>query len=352
MSEDKNNSALRRWARRLPRIASFSLLGLIGLLAIAITATIGWRPLIGPKVRPLTDRKFEASSARLERGRYLVEGPLHCFECHSQPDYKTPGAPPLPGTKGSGRNWSERGFPWLFSPNITPDQETGAGKWTDDMLARAIREGIGHDGRALFPLMPYRSFSGLSDEDLASVIVYLRSIEPISERLLQTKTPFPLSVILNVMPEPLTAPVPEPNISTAVSRGRYLAQISDCQGCHTPRGRMSPTIPGLEFAGGNVMGQGETAVAATNITPDVSGISYYDEGLFLKVMRTGHVGARQLSPIMPWVYLRNMSDDDLKDLFAYLKTIPAVHHAVDNTEPATECPKCGQSHGFGERNRD
>jgi mono/diheme cytochrome c family protein len=350
MSKRESKTAVRKWGKRLFRIASYGLLAVVGLLVVAITATIGWRPFIGPKVRPLTNRKFEASTARLERGRYLVEGPLHCFECHSQPDYETPGAPPLPGTKGGGRNWSERGFPWLFSPNITPDQETGAGKWTDDMWARAIREGIGHDGRALFPLMPYRSFSRLSDEDLASVVVYLRNIESISERVPQTKTPFPLSLMLNILPEPLNAPVPHPDMSTPISRGKYLAQISDCEGCHTPRGRMTPTIVGMEFAGGNVMGEGKNAVAVTNITPDASGISYYDEALFLKVMRTGHVGARQLNPIMPWVYLREMSDADLKDLFAYLQTIPAVHHTVDNTEPATECPKCGQAHGFGNRN--
>jgi hypothetical protein len=114
------------------------------------------------------------------------------------------------------------------------------------MMARAIREGIGHDGRALFPLMPYRSFSHMSDEDLASVVVYLRSIKPIEDRLPQTKTPFPLSVILNVLPEPLNAAVPTPDLSTQVKRGQYLAKISDCEGCHTPRGRMTPTIPGME----------------------------------------------------------------------------------------------------------
>ena len=69
-----------------------------------------------------------------------------------------------------------KGFPGLvFAPNITPDPETGAGNWTDDQLARAIREGVGHDGRALFPFMPYQDFRFYSDEDLASIIVYLRS---------------------------------------------------------------------------------------------------------------------------------------------------------------------------------
>ena len=64
----------------------------------------------------------------------------------------------------------------LAPPNITPDKKTGAGTWTDDMFARAIREGVGHDGRALSPAMPYNNFKRLSDEDLASVIVYLRSL--------------------------------------------------------------------------------------------------------------------------------------------------------------------------------
>ena len=67
----------------------------------------------------------------------------------------------------------------VYAPNITPDAETGAGNWSDDQLARAIREGVGHDGRALFPLMPYPDFHSMSDEDLASVIVYLRSLPPV-----------------------------------------------------------------------------------------------------------------------------------------------------------------------------
>lgn len=343
-------SRVRKWARRLLKTAGYGFLTVIVLLAVAITFTIGWRPFVGPKARALTDRKFEVTQARLERGEYLVEGSLHCFQCHSQVDKSLPGSPALLHTKGGGRVWTEEGFPWLVTPNITPDKETGGGNWTDDMMARAIREGIGHDGRALFPLMPYRSFSNMSDEDLASVVVYLRSIKPIEDRLPQTKTPIPLKVILNVLPEPLTAAVPTPDLSTQVKRGEYLAKISDCEGCHTPRGRMTPTIPGMEFAGGNVLGQGDAAVAATNISPDPSGISYYDEALFLEVMHTGHVKARELKPVMPWVYLRKMSDDDLKAIYAYLRTLKPVQHSVDNTEPGTYCRKCRQVHGFGERN--
>jgi|SRR5579885_1103872 mono/diheme cytochrome c family protein len=349
-SVEGNGQPRRRRLKSLLKLAGYLGLLLLVSLVILINFTVGWRPFIGPKVRPLTDRHFEPTQARLERGRYLVEGPLHCFQCHAQPDRNAPGAPPLEGTEGGGRVWSEEGYPWLVTPNITPDKETGAGNWTDDMLARAIREGIGHDGRALFPLMPYRSFSHLSDEDLASVVVYLRSIKPIRSELPKTKTPAMLSVILNTMPEPVTAPVPQPDLSTPVKRGEYLAKISDCAGCHTPRGRMSPEIPGLEFGGGNVFGQGKETVAVANITPDPTGIPYYDEALFLDVMHTGKVKARVLSPLMPWFYLGKMSDDDLKSIFAYLRTVKPVRHEVDNTEPPTKCRICHQVHGLGERN--
>jgi hypothetical protein len=85
-------------------------------------------------------------------------------------DYEKPGAQPRPGKKGTGAIFVEEGFQWLVAPNITPDMETGAGTWTDEQFARAIREGIGHDGRRLFPMMPYVNFRNMSDEELASII--------------------------------------------------------------------------------------------------------------------------------------------------------------------------------------
>jgi mono/diheme cytochrome c family protein len=87
----------------------------------------------GPKIRPLTDVTFERTSARLKRGEYLAEGVLQCFVCHTERDWAKPGAPPVAGKKGAGKVWE--GKPWLVASNITPDKETGAGAWTDDMLA-------------------------------------------------------------------------------------------------------------------------------------------------------------------------------------------------------------------------
>ena len=91
-------------------------------------------------------------------------------------------------------------------------------------------------------------------------------------------------------------------------------------------------------------------VASANITPDPSGISYYDEQLFLDVMHTGYVKARKLAPIMPWWDFRGMTDEDLKAIYAYLRTVPPIHHRVTNTEPLTSCKSCGLEHGAGAEN--
>src|SRR5882672_4959417 len=295
-----------------------------------------------PLIRPLTNIKFEPIKGRVEHGKYLAEGVLHCFVCHSERDWSKPGAPPIPEKKGAGHVWE--GKPWLVAPNITPDKETGAGNWTDDMLARSIREGISHDGHVLDSQMYYASYRHLSDEDLASVIVYLRSLKPIYNALPRTKLQEAIQP-----PTPLTAGVPEPDLSTPASRGRYLTKIGTCMGCHTAF--FSPLSPGY-FGGGDRIERGHELAFSANLTSAPSGIlSYYDENLFIQTLRTGHVRSRKLSPVMPWIAVGNSSDEDLKAIFAYLGTRRPVHHVVDNTEPPTYCPMCGQKHGYGDRNR-
>ena len=217
------------------------------------------------------------------------------------------------------------------------------------MLARAIREGIGHDGRALFPFMPYPDFRYASDEDLASVIVYLRSIPPIRKALPTTEIIFPVKYLIRSVPQPITEPVPEPDVSTPVKRGEYLVTVAGCTDCHTPQTKGQP-IRGLEFAGGFILEGPWGRLASANITPDASGISYYDEAIFLEMIHTGYVKARKINQIMPWEDFRGLTDEDLKGIFAYLRTLKPVKHRVDNTEPSTYCKLCGSSHGAGNQN--
>lgn len=330
----------RKWVVEM----SLVVMALVGIfLSVGYTTREDART---PRVPPL---KFNPTVARLERGRYIVEGPAHCFQCHSEVDWETPGAQPKQGKKGAGTIFIEDGMQWLVAPNITPDRETGAGNWTDEQFARAIREGIGHDGRRLFPMMPYMNFRQMSDEDLASVVVYLRSINPVRNVVPKTVLPDPIKGSLPPY-QPITASVPGPDMSNQVERGKYLVTLGNCMMCHTPMNNQGQPLKQLAFAGGLRFKGPWGEVSSANITPDPSGISYYDEALFVKTLRIGQVGARKLSSLMPWGYFRNMTDEDLKAIFAYLRTVTPVQHRVDNTEEATVCEVCGGRHGFGDKN--
>ena len=142
----------------------------------------------------------------------------------------------------------------------------------------------------------------------------------------------------------------EPDISTPEKRGKYLVTLSGCTDCHTPLDARGQRMTGLESAGGFVLEGPWGRFASSNLTPDPSGIPYYDQALFTEAIRTGYVKARKLSQIMPWHAYRGMTDEDLAAMFAYVKTFRPVRHHVDNGEPPTLCKVCGQTHGGGDRN--
>jgi hypothetical protein len=339
---------VKRWLK----IVLVVLVVLVVAVAVAAVKVLGPRAFLGPRARPLSDRTFERTTARLARGKYLLRGVLTCTGCHSPHDWSRHDAPVPVGKEFSGTVMEEAGLPGrVVAPNLTPDVETGAGGWSDDALARAIREGVGHDGRPLFPMMPYSNFhDSLSDEDLASVIVYLRSLPPVHNPLPKTEISFPLNYIMRNFPEPLVAPIPERTFASPEKRGEYLVHLIGCQDCHTPVGADHNFVPGMDFGGGQVFEGPWGKVASANLTPDPAGISYYDQTLFIRTIRTGYVGSRPLNQLMPWLIFRNMTDDDLSAIFAYLKTLKPVRHRVDNSMPATLCPLDGATHGGGDQN--
>jgi mono/diheme cytochrome c family protein len=323
-------------------LATLVILALLSVIpvALAVSAPIS--------ARPLTNTHFERTGARKERGKYLTEGLLQCFVCHSERDWTKPGAPPIPALKGAGLLFHNEPGYILAAPNITPDVQTGAGSWTDDMFARAIREGVGHDGRALHPLMWYDSFVFLTDEDLASVVLYLRSIPAIHHSMPHRVLPAKVEAMISNNPRSLTKEIPPPDASTPAGRGEYLVAVADCIGCHTAW--EAPSDPGF-FGGGNLIEREKHSAFSANLTQDPSGIPYYTPEFFAEVIRTGSAKARKLSPIMPWIVFKNLNDQDLNAIFACLLDVSPVHHTVTNDEPPTQCVACGQKHGGGERNR-
>jgi mono/diheme cytochrome c family protein len=310
--------------------------------------------LLATHARPLTNVKFEANEKRIERGEYLANGILMCMTCHSPRDTTKPGFPAIESKKGSGVILYDTEEGRLVAPNITPDKETGAGTWTDDMFARAIREGVGHDGRALSLPMYWGSFRELSDEDLASVIVYLRTIPAVKNKLPKRRLSAEREKRLQGRPRPPLTSVETPDLSNLLTRGRYYIKTADCVGCHSGGKR----LPGL-FAGGskleNYYGwarlwkEDTSYVFSTNITPHETGLKGWTPELFINVIRTGKGGV--LAPRMPWVAYKNMTDEDLTAILMALQKLHPVNHKVVNGIKETYCEVCELSHGYGEHNK-
>ena len=162
-------------------------------------------------------------AASVDRGRYLTEAVLQCFDCHSERDIHWPGWPPKSGRKGAGRVFG----PGLTAPNITPDRRTGAGTWTDEQLMRAIRQGVGHDGRALSPAMGSAYYRNLTRADANAVVAYLRTIPPVYNSL-------PRNGGSSAPPPQDPGTWPAPAASTPVALGKYLVTVAGCESCHTP----------------------------------------------------------------------------------------------------------------------
>lgn len=308
------------------------------------------------------------SAARVERGRYLATL-CECFACHSplqKADYEIP----QEGMLGAGDVIDEAQR--KVAPNLTPDRETGAGTWSDAQLARAIREGVGHDGRRLSLAMPYDYYSVMTDADVAAVIAYLRSLPAVRHALPKW---IPTDVA-EAPPEPRRPPADPARLAAAVDKGAYLVRLARCGLCHTPRpsgGTWRQRRLDMEFGGGRRFSTipfydeldpdpvapragppppNESVVTSPNLTADPSGIAFYDADIFIQTLRTGRVaGIRPLSNAMPWRRLGTMTDDDLRAVFAFLRSVPPVRHRVNNADAPTWCPRCGRRHGLGELNR-
>lgn len=341
-----------------PRLRScvFLCVSIVALLAALFSRSTPVRVQAAASSAHAEEVEFKAvpSSERLARGRYIVTGVAHCFGCHGEPDFKNLNGQPKPGTGGAGGLPEPMAFNedpvvgTLPHPNLTPDKETGAGTWTDAQFERAIRHGIGHDGRILTSAMPYAFFRSMTDEDVASVIVFLRSLPPVHHVL--PKRDIPYTPQIDFQPE--MEPAIPPDATEQVKHGWYLVRIAQCNDCHSPYDKDGRVFDGKMFGGGLGMTGPWGNVVSANITSDPSGISHYDTAMFIKTIRTGRAsgGVRDLNTIMPYSFFRNMTDEDLAAIFAYLRTVKHVCHRVDNSEEAKYCPLCRQKHGFGDRN--
>ena len=257
----------------------------------------------------------QPGSAQVERGRYLVNGIAACGNCHTQ---KGPQGP-LPGMDlAGGQAFPEKHFT-AFASNITPDMETGIGKWTDAQVIRALREGRRPDDSIIGPPMPIALYRGISDADAKAIVAYLRSLPAVKHIAPKSdyRTPMPLSY------GPPLKRVPEVPRSNKVAYGRYLAgPLGHCMECHSkarPDGS-ADLVNGLG-AGGMVFRGPWGESKATNLTP--TGLGKWTDDEIKKAITTGvRPDGKQLKPPMGMSYYANMSPADLNALVAYLRTLP------------------------------
>lgn len=256
-------------------------------------------------------------AATLERGRYLVEVTGACGNCH------TPMGPqgPVAGRHlAGGTVFDEPPFRAVAS-NITPDPETGIGRWTDAQLARAIREGIRPDGSLVGPPMPIGLYRGLADRDLAAMVAYLRTVPPVRNATERSTYRIPLPPAYG----PPVASVPPP-ADNAVARGAYLAgPVAHCIECHTPmlpNGQNDFTRTGA----GGMEFRGPWGVSvARNLTPHANGLGGWSDAEIARAIREGvSQSGRQLAPPMAFWAYRNMTEADMRDLIAYLRSLPPL----------------------------
>jgi mono/diheme cytochrome c family protein len=293
---------------------------IILLIIVCISAVVPFRQNLKYNAE-LPALAASNDSSLIARGKAFVQGPAHCVNCHSPANADSLIAAGLEVPLSGGVKFA---LPVgdIYSKNITPDKETGIGNLSDAEIARVLRYGVHADGTAVYDFMP---FHDMTDEDLVSVISYLRSVKPVYNKVPEDQ----LNVIGNVVKAFMVKPVgPRGPIAksirkdTSAAYGRYLAvSVADCQGCHTKRD-MSGAITGELFAGGGTFQEKKGTFISPNLTPHPSGrINGWSEEMFIGRFRKGKL--LDGSP-MPWNAFGRMSDDELRAIYNYLKTVKPV----------------------------
>ncbi len=233
------------------------------LLALVIAAVgfvaFSWHAEIAP-VEPAPRSSFPASL--VARGAHLA-ATGDCIACHTAPQ----------GRAYAGGYPLQTPFGILYGTNITPDPETGIGRWSLTAFTRAMREGVDRGGRHLYPAFPYDHFRLLGDEDIAALYAFLMTREPVREVTPANELVFPLNIRFLVAGWKLlflenVAFRSDPAQSDEWNRGAYLVQgLAHCGACHTPRNMLGAENKKLYLAGGEAESWHAPAINASSRAP-------------------------------------------------------------------------------------
>lgn len=284
----------------------------LGLLLVAGgtagLAAYGWRPAIDP-VDPPAAASFDP--ALVQQGAELASIG-NCGTCHTAPGGKPfAGGLSLPTPFGT-----------IYSTNITPDPETGIGRWPEAAFQRAMREGVDREGRHLYPAFPYDHFTLVTDADNRALYAFLMTRQPVPARAPANGLPFPLNQrfvlagwkLLFLREGPYT---PDPAHDAAWNRGAYLAEgLAHCGACHTPRNLLGAEKTDQRFAGGDAEGWHAIPIGSGSPAP----VPWTAESLY-QYLRTGWHGLHGVAqgPMAPVAdSLAGVSDPDVRAIAAYV----------------------------------
>ncbi len=317
------------------KITSYAVLG----IAIAIASGILYLRYAFPKLDAAPTLTFSKTPELIKRGEYLANHVTVCIDCHSTRDWSQFSAPPLPGTYGKGGDVFDHslGFPGTFyAKNITSDKETGIGTWTDGEVYQAFTSGVSKNGDPLFPVMPYQSYSKLTEMDAYAILSYIRSLDPIKNKIPASEPDFPVNLMMRTMPVKREATAPAA-LHDELSRGKYLLTIAACADCHTPQEKGAP-VQEKRLAGGMEFNMPNgTVLRSANITPDKeTGIGTWTEDAFVHrfkvhadpAMGTNKVAPAEFNSIMPWKMYAGMEEGDLRAIYKYLMSLEPNQNKV------------------------
>ena len=314
----------------------------VGVVVAIVGLGLGYLFLRYPAVDPVRDLTVTITPERLDRGAYLANHVAVCTDCHSTRNWEYFAGPIVPGTEGKGGEVFDEslGFPGtIVAHNITP---AALGYVNDGVLYRAITSGVDKDGKAMFPLMPYTRYNSMSEEDVLSVIAYIRSLAPIENKPPETKLNFPMNLIVRTIPL-RRSQAAEPDTSRIYEYGKYLTNVASCAECHTRQVKGKP-VAGMEFAGGfEFRFPDKSIVRSANITPDeATGIGAWSETDFVvrfKYYSSTEAKSTKVSDVgyqstMPWGMYAGMTERDLAAIYKYLRTLTPIKNQVEKFTPA------------------
>jgi mono/diheme cytochrome c family protein len=319
--------------RRLLSVLKY--IGLALVVAIAGLTFHVWRTWDRVYELPLPEVHRSTDPDVIRRGEYLVYGPAHCVECHA-------GSPEefqkvADGEKAPLRGGQEFAAPPLgviYSKNLTPDPDTGIGRYSDGQIARMMRWSVRPNGRAsVRPLMP---FHNMSQQDLDAIISYLRTQPAVRNVVPDNKFTIIGKIVKSLAPafkprDAISPPQASPAQAMTKERGQYLANyVTNCVGCHTNLDDTTFAPVGPPFAGGEVMEPAKLPGAdltvwftTPNLTPQKGSglLKFPDRATFIARFKVG--GRHYPGSPMPWESFARMSDEDIGALYEYLHSLPA-----------------------------